>query len=307
MLWQEGGSIMKKTKIWLILATIFIVVGIIAFMGVMSMFNWDFTKLSTTKYEENSYEITENFKNISIVSDTSDISFLPAEKCTVQCFEQKNVKYIVEVKDDTLTIKIQDTRKWYEHIGINFQNTKLTVMLPQEEYDKLSIKSETGKVNISEKFTFDSIDITASTGDVLLEKVSSENIDVSVSTGKVQVSNIECGDIKINVSTGKTEITNTKCNNIESKGSTGAVELKNVIATENISVKRSTGDVKFEKSDAKEIFVETATGAVTGTLLSEKVFIAETSTGRMDVPKTTTGGRCEITTSTGDIRIKIEQ
>ncbi len=297
---------MKKTKTWLIIATVLVVVGIIAFAGVMNMFNWDFTKLSTTKYEENSYEITENFKNILIVSDTSDILFLPAEKCTVQCFEQKNIKYLVEVKDDTLTIKIQDTRKWYEYIGINFQVAKLTVMLPQEEYDKLSVKSETGKVNISEKFTFENIDITASTGDVYLEKVSSENIGVSVSTGKVQVSNIECGNININVSTGKTEITNTKCKNIESKGSTGAVELKNVLATENIFVKRSTGDVKFEKSDANEIFINTDTGEVKGTLLSEKVFIAKTSTGHIDVPKTTTGGRCEITTSTGDIRIKIE-
>ncbi len=298
---------MNKTKIWLIIATVFVVVGIIVFVGAMNMFNWDFTKLSTTKYEENSYEITENFKNISIESDTSDILFLPAEKCTVQCFEQKNVKYLVEVKDDTLTIKIQDTRKWYEYIGINFQVAKLTVMLPQEEYDKLSIKSETGKVTISEKFAFDSIDITASTGDVFLEKASSENIGISVSTGKVKVSNVECGNIKINVSTGKTEITNTKCKNIESKGSTGAVELKNVIAAENIFVERSTGDVKFEKSDANEIFINTDTGEVKGTLLSDKVFIAKTSTGHIDVPKTTTGGRCEITTSTGDIRIKIEQ
>lgn len=66
-----------------------------------------------------------------------------------------------------------------------------------------------------------------------------------------------------------------------------------------------TGEVNFEKSDATSIVVRTDTGDVTGTLLSEKVFLTETETGNTDVPKTTAGGTCEITTSTGDIEIEI--
>ena len=52
--------------------------------------------------------------------------------------------------------------------------------------------------------------------------------------------------------------------------------------------------------------VNTSTGDVNGTLLSEKIFITDTSTGRVSVPKTTSGGKCEITTSTGDINIGIK-
>ena len=44
---------------------------------------------------------------------------------------------------------------------------------------------------------------------------------------------------------------------------------------------------------------------MTGTLRSEKVFLVESDTGSIEVPKTTTGGRCEIRTDTGDIRIDI--
>ena len=83
--------------------------------------------------------------------------------------------------------------------------------------------------------------------------------------------------------------------------------MKNVVATGTISIKSDTGDVRFEGSDAIEISVKTDTGDVTGTLLSEKVFITETSTGSINVPKTTSGGKCEITTSTGDINISIKQ
>ena len=42
-----------------------------------------------------------------------------------------------------------------------------------------------------------------------------------------------------------------------------------------------------------------------GSLLSDKVFITETDTGNVNIPKTTDGGKCEIKTDTGDIKIKI--
>ena len=83
--------------------------------------------------------------------------------------------------------------------------------------------------------------------------------------------------------------------------------MNNVIAAEKFSIKRSTGDVKLDRSDAAELFVETDTGDVTGTLLSDKVFVVETDTGSVDVPKTITGGKCEIITSTGDINISVKQ
>ena len=59
--------------------------------------------------------------------------------------------------------------------------------------------------------------------------------------------------------------------------------------------------------DGGQILIKTDTGKVSGSLLSDKVFIIETDTGRKDYPKTTTGGKCEITTDTGDIIITIEK
>ena len=97
------------------------------------------------------------------------------------------------------------------------------------------------------------------------------------------------------------------CKNVVSNGNTGAISLKNVIAAEKFSIERSTGDVKFDGCDAAEIFVKTDTGDVTGSLLSNKIFVVEADTGSVDVPKTATGGKCEITTDTGDINISIKK
>jgi DUF4097 and DUF4098 domain-containing protein YvlB len=54
-----------------------------------------------------------------------------------------------------------------------------------------------------------------------------------------------------------------------------------------------------------DIYIETTTGSVTGTLISEKQFCTETSTGKVNVPPSGNGGRCEIETGTGNIRIEI--
>ena len=47
-------------------------------------------------------------------------------------------------------------------------------------------------------------------------------------------------------------------------------------------------------------------GDVVGTLLTAKIFIPSSSSGDVEVPKTVTGGRCEIVTDTGDIRISLK-
>ena len=83
------------------------------------------------------------------------------------------------------------------------------------------------------------------------------------------------------------------------------MRLENVIAAEGFSLVRSTGDIAFDGCDAAELLVETDTGDVTGSLLSEKVFFVTTATGKKEVPETVTGGKCKITTDTGDVTITI--
>ncbi len=319
----------KITKIWLIIAVSLILIGCVIFFGVMTMLKWDLTKLSTVKYETNEYEISEAYKNISIVTDTADVVFVPSENesSLVVCREQKNIEHTVLVKDNTLTIEINDTRKWYEFIGINMGSSKITVNVPMGKYGALWVESETGDVEIPKDFKFESIDISentgrvenyasvsdsikikTSTGDICVENISAGSLELSVSTGGIKISGVSCeGEANINVSTGKAKLTDVQCKNLISSGNTGSVNLKNVVAADKISVTRSTGDIEFEACDAAEINIKTSTGYVKGTLLSDKIFSTQTDTGRVRVPKTTSGGICNIKTSTGDIDISIQQ
>ena len=300
----------KCAKIWLIIVSSLVVLGCGFFAGVMTMLDWDFTKLSTVKYETNEHQIEKDYKSISVITDTADIVFVPSTnmETSVVCREQNNMKHSVTVQDDTLVIEVADTRKWYEHIGIFFSSPKITVYIPSGEYALLSVKGDTGDVEIPNAFNFDSIDISVSTGDIKNYACASDNIKIKTTTGDITVSDITCeGDVNIQVSTGDARLDDISCKSVISSGSTGDISLKNVISTEKYSIERSTGDVQLDRCDAAEIYIKTDTGDVRGTLLSEKIFIVATDTGRVNVPKTITGGRCEITTNTGDIRIKTEK
>jgi len=280
----------RKTKVWLMLAALLIVIGSILFVGVMTLLNWDFTKLSTSEFETNEYEIAENYQHISVATKTADIVLLPSDsaKTTVICYEQVNMKHTVSVKDGVLKIHVEDTRKWYEYIGISFLTPKITVYVPQGEYGDLTIHSATGNVEIPAGFGF-------------------QSMNISVSTGAVSVSGATCyGDIGIYVTTGRASITDVRCDTLRTAGSTGDLYMRNVVTAEKLSAERATGSITFEKCDAAELYLKTSTGNVTGSLLSEKIFTAQAGTGHVDVPNTASGGRCEIYTGTGNIKIVLE-
>lgn len=318
---------MRKMGTKLVIATILITLGAIMFIGGMTMNKWDFNSLSTRKMQTSEHEIADNFTNINIVGDTADIVFAVSddEKCKVVCFEEKNASHSVAVEDGVLTIAVKNEKGWLDYIGFNFSSPSITVYLPEGAYGELKIDNSTGDIELPKEIKLGSIDISISTGDVdckasvaetlrintstgdiNLTDVSAEVIYLSVSTGHITASGIDCvGDISLSVSTGKSQLSDVKCGSLTSTGDTGDITLTGVVALGKLSIERTTGDVELDGSDAGEIYIETDTGKVSGSLLSEKIFIPRTDTGRIDVPKTTSGGICEITTSTGDIEISI--
>ena len=278
----------ETVKIWLIIAVVLVALGLILFAGVMANYDWDFSKLSTVTYVTNTYETNGEFDKISINVDTTEIKFVPTEyeSCSIVCFEAEKVKHSVTVQNGTLVIDTIDTRKWYDHICISVGTPKMTVYLPQNEYASLFIETDTGDINV-DSVTAGQVNLTTTTGEITVNNVTTKNkIDIETDTGTVSLTNVSCADFVAG-------------------SDTGTITLKNVVATGSFSIESDTGDVRFENSDAAPISVKTSTGDVTGTLLSEKVFIAKTSTGRIRVPETTSGGKCEITTSTGDIKIDV--
>ncbi len=251
------------------------------------------------------HEITEAFEDIRIRADIADVVFLPAEdgNCRVVCYEREGAGYAVSVTGGTLRISAEEEWKW--HIGVAFDSDRITVYLPETEYTLLAVKTQTGDISVPGGFRFaDMMDLSVSTGNICVENTTVGALNLTASTGKVTVKNLTCaGNLKIGVSVGKIDLTDVTCKNMESRGSTGDVSLRNVVASEPLSVVRSTGDITFRDCDASEVYAEASTGNIEGNFLTDKTFLAKSDTGSIDVPKTATGGKCELITDTGHIRI----
>ena len=319
----------RKTKTWLIITVSLIGLGCILFGGVMTVLNWDFTKLGTMKYETNSHSLEEAIIDINIATKTADVIIRPSgeEEISVICYEQTRAKHTVAIKDGVLEIRMADERKWYDYIGINFRSPRITVSIPQGQYGALSVLGSTGRVNIPAGYGFASMDVSVSTGNVTctasvtdemkiksttgsihLQELSADTLAISTSTGKITAQKVSCaGAVSLKISTGDINLTDFRCQSLTAKGDTSDILLKDVVVEEMMSVDTDTGKVKFDHCDAGEMQIKTDTGSVTGSLLSPKIFFAEADTGKIDVPKTTTGGKCEITTDTGDIRITVTE
>ena len=314
------------TKIFLIIvAIVCILSGSAIFTNVLAKNGWDF---STVNYETKEHSVTEEFQDIKIETETANLSLLASEDetCKVVCYEMEKVTHTVSVEEGVLKIQVEDEREWYEHIGIFTENQEVTVYLPKSEYGNLNIKNVTGDVEISKDFSFANMDIQVTTGNVSnfasslgevnidmitgnvkMENISANALSLRITTGDVTLYQVDCiGTITMDMVTGDTYLTEVTCEGFVSEGTTGKIVLKNTLATKEFSIERVTGDVRFESCDAEEIVVETTSGDISGTLRSDKVFVADSLSGSVRVPNTTSGGKCTINTTSGDITIQIE-
>ncbi len=323
---------MKKSKIIMIVVAIILIVsgGII---GAIALATKDFdlseeSMVNTMHFVTNTYNMDEAFSDITIEGAEADIRFLTSEddSCKVVCNEAEEVYHSVEVKNDTLTIERIDTRKWYGNVGINMGRMEILVYLPQTEYEALYVKSVSGAIDIPKDFGFKEAELRSTSGDVNFTASVQNELSIETVSGNLYVGDISpkslklhstSGDAKIssvNVEaeltaetvSGNFELTNIGCRNITAESTSGEMGLVNVNVSEDIHIESVSGDVTLMECDADSLWLKTSSGDVSGTLLTEKIFITDTSSGDIDVPNSASGGKCEITTVSGNIEFTIQ-
>ena len=169
---------------------------------------------------------------------------------------------------------------------------------------EVAVERDTGELEIYGAI-MGGIVTKTSTGCVVMERVSAAgDIVLESSTGDITLTEIKCSSFSQSSSTGDLRISNAECETFNSSASSSKLCMTSLIVSGTLTAERDSGDVTLDGCDANEIFITTDTGDVRGTLLTDKVFITRTDTGEIDVPETITGGKCKITTDTGDIKIE---
>lgn len=294
----------KRTLIALIVAICLIFVGgLLLTMGLSYAGNHP--QQSTLAQQE--VLISEPFDSVVIDTEDCDVKFMPYNgdvNAKVVVMEQEAVTHRVLVEDGTLKIKMDDQRKWTDHIGIynvfgQSENMEMTVYLPNVQYTSVRVTTATGDMKIPGVLAAEEVLLRSDTGDVWLEGGPVEMLDCMTSTGDITVRGGEgmvmklrtgTGDLDISgltgeelhlaSDTGDTDVENAAVKIFSFNGDTGDVELENVQAEEYLQVFTSTGDIDVENSNAAEVNIETSTGDITvpATWQSQRI---ETDTGKL--------------------------
>ena len=124
----------RSKKIWLIIATIFVLAGLGVFAVTMTAVGWDISRLSTVKYAAKTLEIGESFDDLSVRVSADDIVLAPSDdsRCRVVCYEDEAYPLTVGVEGRTLTVHSVNQKNWIDFAArFSFETPKVTVYLPK--------------------------------------------------------------------------------------------------------------------------------------------------------------------------------
>ncbi len=261
------------------------------------------------------------------MSHIANVRLVPSkdDECRVVCQETDKLYHKVTVEDDTLFIREVDDRRWFEKL-FSFSGTiEVNVYLPQSTYASLVAKTDTSSMDIPEGLTFGQVkastatgsitvaaDVTGAltlesdTGSIHVQNIAPQSLTVHSYTGRVDVLSVKSESaIKLDTNTGRITLTDVTAGHIAIESNAGSVAMIQTVTDGSLHIETDTGRVTLNECDAAEIDIESNAGSVKATLLSDKIFMAESDTGRVTVPHTTTGQPCRIKTDTGSIRCEI--
>lgn len=320
----------KGKKIALITAGILIVLGAVLGVGATLLGDLSLETLDDQELVTETVTITEEFRNISINDSFSNIYFLPSEDgtCKVVWQRLKQVTYTAEVEGETLAILGEDGRKWYEVIrfgsGSPWGELEMAVYLPETQYRDLLITSGAGDLNIPGNFVFESAFlVTASgnvtfcsgvekvatlqtaSGDILAENLRADGLTANSASGTITLNTVTVEEVLVlDTSSGDLDLTGVECGELNANSASGEVECRDVLAGSTLQVGTASGEIEVIACDASHVMLTSSSGDISGTLRTPKIFQAESDSGEVEVPRTTTGGLCEIHTSSGDIHFE---
>lgn len=192
--------------------------------------------------------------------------------------------------------------------------------------ETIEIKGSTGKMNLTDVTALGAVSLVRSTGDTTVSRMVAATLTAEADTGDISFTDLTAmGAVAVTTTTGNSKYLGLSTASFTATAGTGTVSLADATVTGDgyiktstghitlsdtlfggtVTVRASTGDVALDRADAAELDVETSTGSVKGTLRSEKVFIVRSSSGRINAPETTSGGKCKVVTSTGNIELSI--
>ena len=304
----------------------------------------DLVKRSSS-LKEAAYPVAEPFTALEIHAIDGDVRLLPSTdgKCRVECMENEEQTHRVEVRGSTLYVERQ-LRNRVGVTFSPIERDYIRIYLPESDYEKLILETSSGDVECPAEFSFGEASVSTSSGDVAFRSgvegaltvsatsgevevsgVSLGSLSISAASGDIRLKGVDAGDLslsavsgdialkeatlsgegRLNTSSGDLRLENVSCASLALESSSGTKYLTDVLVSGELRSESTSGDLTLLRCDAASLYLRATSGEVRGSLRTEKVFFTDTSSGSVKVPQSMSGGKCEIHTTSGDIKLTV--
>lgn len=190
--------------------------------------------------------------------------------------------------------------------ALKVENTSGGIYVGDNSVESLSVKGTSGSIEVINVVATGDVEVNGSSGGIGVSKVECANLSAANTSGSLRLSEIVAtGDVNVEGTSGGVHLEDVECANLTGSNSSGKINCTDVNASGNINLENSSGGIALEACDAESLKLSATSGSIRGTLLTEKIFQADATSGSVDVPKTTSGGVCEVTTTSGSIKMSI--
>jgi len=225
-----------RNKVILIVALVLLVAGGITFMlNNVIVFG-----------QNDSKKVIENptFSNIEVETNNAEVEIVSTNgsEATVEytgAGKRTKVNFDVNVKRDTLSVKLEEKRRFFFSFGFNSKGLKLTVNLPEEQYESLQVETDNGHIS-TEDIKVDELSLETDNGQIHVKNVETGLAEVESDNGKVIFDHVE-GEIKGTLNNGRiTVLTDNLEWPMDLTTDNGSIEIKTESQPKNVTIDAET-------------------------------------------------------------------
>lgn len=269
-------------KTFVILGAILLVAGLAVFVGGMTAGGWDFSILSTVRYEQRTYAAEGAVTSVHIEYCDASISVEYSETA-----ESVHIDYPVRLneRDEEISqIAITETdgvltltehRDWQDSlfqwdIDLDFGDDSartVRVVLPAGQNIALDLYTQNGSVSLNaDGEALPSLDLHSNNGSISVSGTLTVAEDAAFQTdnGSVKVSGVSAaGDLTLRTSNGSMRAENISADSLEARSSNGSLRLTDIAAADSLTAKTNNGAIELLGDiTAKMLTVSTSAGDI---------------------------------------------
>ncbi len=269
-------------KIFVILGAILLVAGVAVFVGGMTAGGWDFSILSTVRYEQRTYaaegavtSVHIEYSNAAIAVEYSETAARCYIDYPVRLNERDEEISQIAITETDGVLTLTEHCDWQDSlfqwdIDLDFGDDSartVRVVLPAGQNIALDLYTQNGSVSLNaDGEALPSLDLHSNNGSISVSGTLTVAEDAAFQTdnGSVKVSGVSAaGDLTLRTSNGSMRAENISADSLEARSSNGSLRLTDIAAADSLTAKTNNGAIELLGDiTAKMLTVSTSAGDI---------------------------------------------